>query len=155
MNNRPKVGVAVVVVKDGKVLVGKRKGSHGTGEWACPGGHLEMVESPEAGAVRELLEETGLKALSYRLGTWTNDIFAEDKHYITLWVYIDEFEGEVQLMEPHKCDEWRWLSWDELPSDLFLSMRNFIQKVGIENLKKETTSLPNNPLSRFAAYLSS
>jgi len=29
---RPKVGVGVIVIKDGKVLLGKRKGAHGAGE---------------------------------------------------------------------------------------------------------------------------
>ena len=36
--NRPKVGLGVMVMKDGKVLLGKRKGSHGAGEYVWPGG---------------------------------------------------------------------------------------------------------------------
>jgi ADP-ribose pyrophosphatase YjhB (NUDIX family) len=40
---RPKVGVGVMVLKNGKVLIGKRKGAHGAGEWAWPGGHLEYM----------------------------------------------------------------------------------------------------------------
>jgi 8-oxo-dGTP diphosphatase len=44
-NNLPKVGIGVVVVKEGKILLGKRKGSHGNGEYAGPGGHLEYLES--------------------------------------------------------------------------------------------------------------
>jgi 8-oxo-dGTP diphosphatase len=42
---RPRVGVGVIVVKNGLVLIGKRKGSHGEGQWAWPGGHLEYMES--------------------------------------------------------------------------------------------------------------
>jgi 8-oxo-dGTP diphosphatase len=44
-DSRPKVGVGVMVLKNGKVLIGKRKGAHGAGEWAWPGGHLEYMES--------------------------------------------------------------------------------------------------------------
>ena len=44
---RPKVGVGVMVFKDGKILLAKRKGSHGAGEYAFPGGHLEFGESFE------------------------------------------------------------------------------------------------------------
>ena len=59
--NRPKVGLGVMVVKDGKVLLGKRKGSHGQGEYAWPGGHMEYMESFEECAKREVKEETGIE----------------------------------------------------------------------------------------------
>lgn len=35
-NNRPKVGVGVAIIKDGKVLLGKRKNAHGEGTWSFP-----------------------------------------------------------------------------------------------------------------------
>lgn len=57
---RPKVGVGVIVLKEKKLLLGQRKGSHSQGEWAPPGGHLEFGEEVAACAKRELLEETGL-----------------------------------------------------------------------------------------------
>lgn len=56
--NWPKVGVGIMVMKNGKVLLGKRKGSHGTGKYAWPGGHMEHMESFEECAKREVREET-------------------------------------------------------------------------------------------------
>lgn len=64
---RPRVGISVLVVRPwgprsyGKLLLGKRKGSHGAGEYATPGGHLEHLESFQTCAAREVLEETGLE----------------------------------------------------------------------------------------------
>ena len=37
-----KVGVSVILIRnDNEILIGKRKGSHGAGEYSVPGGHLE------------------------------------------------------------------------------------------------------------------
>jgi hypothetical protein len=38
----PRVGVGIMIFKDGKVLMGKRKGKHGAGEYAWPGGHFRV-----------------------------------------------------------------------------------------------------------------
>ena len=51
---QPKIGIGVVVVKENSVLLGKRKGAHGSGHWGFPGGHLELCETPETCAAREL-----------------------------------------------------------------------------------------------------
>lgn len=132
---RPRVGVGVYVFKEGKVLLGKRKGAHGADEWACPGGHLEFGESLENCASRELAEETGLKALSVKDGGWSNDIIDGNKHYITLFAVVERFEGEPQLLEPHKCEEWQWFSVDALPSPLFLPTNSFFTQNKPSQLK--------------------
>ena len=62
----PQVGVGVLILRDGKVLLGRRKGSHGAGCWSAPGGHLEFGETLEDCAAREVLEETGLKIRNRR-----------------------------------------------------------------------------------------
>lgn len=120
---RPRVGVAVVVRKEGKVLLGKRKGSHGSDHWATPGGHLEFGETIEQCACRELLEETGIVALSTQRGPYTSDVMDDTKHYITLFVIVDKFEGMPQVMEPHKCETWAWFAPNDLPTPLFMSLR--------------------------------
>lgn len=133
---RPKVGVGAVVIKEGKILLGKRKGTVGNGEWAISGGHLEFGESVEECAVRELAEETGLKALSWELGPWTNNMLDGSKHYVTLFVFITCFEGNPQLLEPAKCEGWEWFELDKLPSPLFPTVQFLIEKVGIEKLQE-------------------
>ncbi len=129
IEKRPRVGVGVIVQREGKILLGKRKGSHGAGHWSCPGGHLEFGETVEQCAQRELLEETGLKATSLVIGPWTNDVMGPDKHYITLHVFVSEFEGEPKLMEQHKCEGWQWFEWSQLPGPLFLPTKALIGKL--------------------------
>jgi len=95
--DRPKVGMGVLVLKNDRVLFGKRKSSHVTGTWHPPGGHLEFGESLENCAKREVREETGIKIKNIRFATATNDIFEEEgKHYITLYMVADWESGEPQ-----------------------------------------------------------
>lgn len=131
---RPRVGVGVAVVKNNTILLGRRKNAHGDGSWAFPGGHLEFGEDVEECASRELMEETGLKAISFCSGPWVNDVIEGDKHYVTLFVFVNAFEGEVQLLEPHKCERWAWFDYRDLPSPLFSPVESLIKKNGLEKL---------------------
>lgn len=133
---KPRVGVGVVVIKEERVLLGKRKGAHGVGEWSFPGGHLEFGENVEECALRELTEETGLKGVSVRLGPWVNDLIEVNKHYVTLFVFVNEFTGNLQLLEPDKCEGWEWFDWHSLPAPLFTPIRSLIKKISIEHLSK-------------------
>lgn len=110
-DQRPKVGVGVIVRKDGKVLLGKRKNVHGNGTWCFPGGHLEFFEGVESCAEREVMEETGIKIKNVKPSIYTDDIFEkEGKHYITAFVTADWESGEVELKEPEKCEQWGWFN---------------------------------------------
>ncbi|HTQ44147.1 MAG TPA: NUDIX hydrolase [Polyangiaceae bacterium] len=127
-----RVGVAVVLRRrDGAVLMGLRKGSHGAGTWSFPGGHLELGESVAACAARELREETGIEIepRATRKLTFTNDVFeAEGKHYVTLYVEADWTGREPRLLEPNKCEGWRWCT--SPPGPLFLPIRNLLSGDG-------------------------
>ncbi len=56
----PKVGVSVLVEGQGKVLLVRRAVDPQLGKWCLPSGFIEWDEAPEAAAVRECAEETGL-----------------------------------------------------------------------------------------------
>ncbi|KAF7786659.1 8-oxo-dGTP diphosphatase [Pseudoalteromonas rubra] len=127
MQSVVRVGVAVVIKRRGQILLGERIGAHGAHTWATPGGHLEVGETIEQCARREVLEETGLELTRITQLEYTNDVFeSEGKHYITLFVLGECLEGEAQLLEPDKCLQWRWFSPDTLPQPLFLSLQNLL-----------------------------
>ena len=58
----PKVVVAVIAEMDGKIVMIRRDNEPGRGKWTIPGGFVDRGEVVEEAAVREFLEETGLKA---------------------------------------------------------------------------------------------
>lgn len=129
-----RLGVGVIVVQDGKILLGKRKGSHGAGTWAPPGGHMEIDETPEECAKRELLEETGLQAISIRPLTWVNrDV--EEKNYLTFFVIAEVNSQNACNLEPHKCEEWNWFNVQELPQPLIPTMQALLEKVTLESFQ--------------------
>ncbi len=118
--SRTRVGVGVIVVRDGRVLLGQRIGSHGAGTWALPGGNLDHGESVEDCARRELLEETGLTMTGVRQAPYTVDHFADaGKHYVTLFVEAIGTDGEPEPLEPEKCAGWSWFRWAEFPEPIF------------------------------------
>ena len=123
----PKVGVACLVVRDGKVLLMRRRGSHGAGTWCPPGGHLDFGESLAACAAREAAEETGLEVTNLRFVGVTEDLFPESrKHYVTLWMAADAATGDPVVAAPGEMDRVGWFDPAALPHPLFLSLENLL-----------------------------
>lgn len=96
-NSVPIAGV--FVVKDDEVLLIKRGGTPNKGLWSYPAGYLEYDEKPEHGAVRELEEETGLKADPESLKLVATIQLEHPDKYIVGNAYTVDFEtvtGEIQ-----------------------------------------------------------
>ena len=122
-----------------EILLGKRKGSHGAGEWSLPGGHIEKFETIEQATLREIKEETGLTKVRFlkKLSYSENFFPEEDKHYITCYTLAQLIEGEPQLIEPDKCEGWQWfdpMPFDHLPSPLFGGIKTQISDIQREIL---------------------
>jgi 8-oxo-dGTP diphosphatase len=115
-----RVGVAVLIERDGRLLLIRRSGSHGAGTWATPGGHMDVGETPAQCGIREAYEEVGIQVSDLEFVALTNDIFADiDKHYITIWFRVLAFSGEPQIASPREMSEMGWFPWDALPQPLF------------------------------------
>ncbi len=124
--NGPKIGVGVLIVHDHRVLLGKRLGKHGIETMGPPGGHLELGETLEACAIREVKEETGLIIDAPRFVAFTNDVFGPDKHYLSFFMLCEYPGGEILNPEPTKVESWDWYPLSELPSNLFLPLSNYV-----------------------------
>ena len=128
MNERPQVGVGLLLIKDGKILLGKRKAAHGMGEYAGFGGHLEGLESFEEGLLRELGEEGGteIKVRNLRFLCVTNLRKYAPKHYVDIGMVAEWVSGEPQVMEPDKIESWEWHDINDLPEPLFGVIGNYV-----------------------------
>ena len=116
---KPKVGVGIMILKNGKVLLGKRKGSHGECEFAFPGGHLEYMESFANCAKREIAEECGIKVKNIRFQFLANITKYTPKHYVHIGLLADWKSGEPKVLEPDKSESWSWYNITHLPSPIF------------------------------------
>lgn len=121
----PRVGVATFVMKDGTFLMCLRQGAHAADTWGLPGGKLEIGETWEECSRREIAEEVGVEVANTRFLAVTNDVFKDESlHYVTLFMIADWVSGEPQVLEPHKCKEWRWFSYQAMPPNVMLPIVN-------------------------------
>jgi 8-oxo-dGTP diphosphatase len=134
-----RVGVGVLLKKSsGKVVAGIRKGSHGAGKLALPGGHLEMYESWQECGAREVMEEVGVscgvEGSDLNFLRVTNDpMETEGKHYITIFLCgTIPSNSELLNLEPNKCEGWNEYTYDELVQSgrLFGPLEELINRGG-------------------------
>lgn len=113
----PRVGVGAVVIKGDEVLLVRRGVAPSKDLWAVPGGGLELGETIQQGAEREILEETGV-TICAKEPIYTFDFIETDIderihfHFVIVDVIADYICGE-----PHGADdvaEARWVSAKEL-----------------------------------------
>jgi 8-oxo-dGTP diphosphatase len=119
IEKNPKVAIKVMIIKDGKVLLGKRKKSFAEGQYKFPGGHFEYMESFEDCARRETKEECGVKIKNIRFQFLANVRKYSPRHYVHIGLIADWESGEPILLEPEECENWDWYDLGKLPSPLF------------------------------------
>ncbi len=133
MNQVVGVGTGVMLMRNGKVLLGfrdpdyRKAGSelHGEGTWTMPGGKLHFGETLEQCARLEVLEETGIE-LGTMIVARVGDDIVHDAHYVTIGFLCTDFKGEAKVMEPEKITEWQWFEPTELPSPMYFPSERFI-----------------------------
>ncbi len=138
----PLEGVGVHIIdSQGRVLMAKRKGSHGAGQWAIPGGHIEAGEAIFDAAVREIREEIGIELEDLKFVGVTFDHFPKSgKSYFDYHLTARIKSGTPKIMEPDKVDsDWTWFDPKNLPSPLFTSLET-LRDLGFMKALPEKTS---------------
>ncbi len=120
----PKLAVAVVIERDGRILLGRRgPGSREPGKWSFPAGFVERGERVERAAAREAREETGLDII---VGDLVG-LYSSDGETVVLAVY----EATFATGEPHAGDdlvEVAWFAITELPELAFPRDRRILDE---------------------------
>lgn len=145
-NNNIWVWFGVMILRDGKVLLGQRhidpekadSELHGEWTWTMPGGKMHFHESFEETCYRETMEETSIKIDKDKIKiiSITNDI-VPDKHFVTIWFLCEDFEWEEKIMEPDEITRWGRFDLNNLPRPLFFPsekvIKNYLDKTIYKN----------------------
>lgn len=126
------VGATVVVLNKNKQILLQLRAD--TKEWGLPGGAMELAESLEQTAERELFEETGLRAENFKfldLLSGQNLYFKYphgDEVYNVISVYVAEGTyGELSMTDGESLDL-QYFSPTELPANLDERAQYIIKK---------------------------
>lgn len=120
----PRLGVGVLIVRDGQVLLMRRRCDPEAGRWGLPGGKVDWMETAEHAARREVDEELGIALHEIRLLCVTDQIDPVHARHWFAPVYLSEgFSGEPRIVEPDKHAALGWCLPDEAPGPLTMSAR--------------------------------
>lgn len=109
--SHPQVAVGAVVIHNNCALLVKRRNPPSAGTWAIPGGGVELGETLQEAAEREIKEETGL-IIKARNPVLVFDVVEPDEngrirfHYVIVDLMADYVRGE-----PHPADDAEDVRW--------------------------------------------
>jgi 8-oxo-dGTP diphosphatase len=124
----PKVGVGVLLTdKRGRILLTLRKRPPEAGCWSIVGGKLDYFEHLEACAIREALEEVGVRISIERLLCVTDHCLPDEGQHWVAPAYLGRIlSGRASNREPAKTKQVRWFHPNALPANLTMTARNAI-----------------------------
>jgi len=108
----PKVVAGTIPAEDGRILLVRRNINPSKGKWTFPGGFVDWGETVVGAALRETLEETGLRVdLDGLVG-----VYSYPDAPVVIVVYRARVAGGA-LQLNHEIQEFAWLSPGEIPWD--------------------------------------
>ncbi len=126
--------VYLVLKKDGKILLSRRYNSeHENGNYSLVAGHIEGDESFRQAMAREAKEEANLvldvKDLRVVHITHKKKTASDDGERIDIFLIADKWKGELENMEPEKCDDLKWFSINDLPTNMVSYIKHALKQI--------------------------
>lgn len=116
---RPAVTADIIILKKSDnqlfVLFIERKHPPFEGMWALPGGFLEMDETLEDAALRELREETGITGIELKQFHTFSKVNRDPRHRTITTVFIGFADDNVSPLAADDAANVKWFPFDELP----------------------------------------
>jgi mutator protein MutT len=101
----PVLGVSICVVRGTRVLLTQRAKPPFLDKWSLPGGHVEAGEKLEEAALRELSEETGVKAELHDI-FHVAEIINSETHFVIAVFWAAWKTGEPAAAGDAKAARW-------------------------------------------------
>jgi len=116
---RPAVTADIIILKKSNdqqfVLLIERKHPPFEGMWALPGGFLEMDETLENTALRELQEETGITGVELKQFHTFSKVNRDPRHRTITTVFIGFTNDNISPVAGDDAAKAQWFSIDKLP----------------------------------------
>jgi ADP-ribose pyrophosphatase YjhB (NUDIX family) len=131
----PFLAVYLLFKKENQVLLLRRfKTGFMDGSYSLVAGHVDEGESFVTASSREAMEEAGVEIEPENLNlAYTLHRKSEQKHgdrvYVDLFFEVNAWTGELQNMEPDKCDDLTWFELESLPENMIDYIRFTLEQI--------------------------
>jgi len=130
---KPFAAVYLLLINNNQVLLSRRFNTgFMDGFYSLPAGHLDEGETLTAALIRESQEEIGITPINPKLIQVVHRLpkTSEDRNYLDFFFLSTSWNGEINNLEPEKCDSVEWFDINSLPTKIIPDMIQVISNPG-------------------------
>ena len=161
---RPAIAVDCLIFRfahdELEILLVQRKKDPYKGEWAFPGGFMEIDETPESAVARELEEETGIKAKKVmQIGAF-GAVNRDPRGRTVSIAYLTLLDNEQEAIAASDASAVKWFNLKALPelafdhNNILHAAIGFVSAASTLNLVRSSLELPDAEVGKFVDVLS-